>query len=254
MAVGDNTTESPSLEIESAGAESHVIDDAQYSHKRRLQAIHNAQDRVMDVRNAVEERLIEGAISEYHARRYYRGAVESLIMEVLSLLQDDEVRLDKDYAQQVEIGKVRVDPPEELVDFARSNVDRMPPGGSVPSTYETTIHGLKTILDLPSPITRQFSVAVHTGGSVQTLARTVETELSRRLLDSAVNLTSEALGEAQMGLNIGEGRPRNRLGGGDRADPWSSDAVLPHEIRDAVENGDLDAEALEAVLEGEDAR
>jgi len=252
VAVGDNPADSPGLEIESPEADSHVIDDAQYSHKRRLQAIHNAQDRVMEVRNAVEERLIEGAITEYHARRYYRGAVESFIMEVLPLLRHEEVSLDEDYAREVEIGEVRVEPPADLVEFARSNVDRMPPGGTVPSTYERTVVGLETILELPSPITRQFSVAIHTGGSVQTVARAVETELSRGLLDSAVHLTTEALEDAQMGLNIGEGRPRNSLGSGDRANPWSSDAVLPHEVRDAIENGDLDAERLEAMMEGED--
>jgi len=143
VAVGDPQSDGLGMDVDVEGpdSDSHVIDESQYSHKRRLQAIHNARDRVMEVRNAVEERLIEGAISEYHARRYYRGAVESLIMEVLPLLRHEEVTLEEDYAEGVEVGQIRVDPPEALVEYARANVDRMPPGGSVPSTWERTIEG-----------------------------------------------------------------------------------------------------------------
>lgn len=85
------------ISIDPDSGDSHVIDDSHYSHQRRLQAIHNAHDRVIDVRNAVEDRLISNQIDEYHARRYYRGAVEAFLMEIMPVLQSDEIQLSENY-------------------------------------------------------------------------------------------------------------------------------------------------------------
>lgn len=200
MAVGDT----PAVEgaAEAPDKTTRVIDEESFSHQRRLHAIHDGHDRVIEVRNAVEERLIEGAVSEYHARRYYRSAIESFLMELLPLLRNEDVELEKDYADGVEVGEIVVEPPEDLVGFARANIDKLPPGGSVPTTYSATIEGLSTILDLPSPLRRQFSVAIHTGAGVERVSRSVEVELDRRLLDSAFHIATEAMEEAEMGLKI----------------------------------------------------
>lgn len=200
MAVG----ESPKDEQmpPSSDKTTRVVDDESFSHQRRLRAIHDSHDRVIEVRNAVEERLIEGAISEHHARRFYRGSIESFLMELLPLLQHDDVELQTNYADGVEIGEFAVDPPQELIDFARANIDRLPPGGSIPTTWSATIDGLATIRELPSPICRHFSVAVHTGGGVEKISRSVEVELDRRLLDNVVHIATEAMEDAEMGLDV----------------------------------------------------
>jgi len=201
VAVGD-VTQSSEPTSEASDRKTRVVDDESFSHQRRLHAIHDGHDRVIEVRNAVEERLIEGVVSEYHARRYYRSAIESFLMELLPLLRNDNVELEKDYANGVEVGEISVEPPEELVSFARANIDRLPPGGSVPTTWTVSIDGLSTILDLPSPIRHQFTVAFHTGGGVEQVNRSVEVELDRRLLDSAFHIATEAMEEAEMGLKI----------------------------------------------------
>lgn len=249
MAIEQSNGDAPDLGIDQEQGDFHVIDEAQYSHKRRLQAIHNAHDRVIEVRNAVEDRLITGSISEYHARRYYRGAVESFIMEVLPVLKSEQIPLSEDYAEGVEIGTVDVTPPDDLVQLARENVGRMPPGGSVPTPVSYKVVGLAEVLELPSPIRHRFSVAVQTGrDGVQVYARDVAQEIPRDLLDAAVQLTAEALEDAEMGLNIGSKRPRNSAGT-DGKWAWESDKVLPHEIHDALANGDLTREKLDALLD-----
>lgn len=205
-----------------------VIDEAKYSHKRRLRAIHNAHDRAIDVRNTVEEYLIQKSITELDARRYYRGAVESYIMEVMPLLRSDLLDLEE-YAEDVKLGTVTLTPPPELVEFARENIDRMPPGGSVPQPVSHPIEGLVSILELPSPLSKRFTVTLRAGGSgTEHRSEVVRTELSRKLLDTALQTTTEALEEAEMGLNIGEGKPRRSMGI-DGKWPWEADGIeMPH--------------------------
>lgn len=249
-AFNDSDTESVDITPEpSDGGESSVIDDQQYSHTRRLRAIHNAHDRVLKVRNAVDDRAISGQLDDYHARRYYRGAVESFVMEIMPVLTTTEIGFRKDYADGVDLGTLNVRPPDGLVTYARQNIRRLPPGAQVPTADEIQVNGVKSVLDLPSPIRRTFSVPLTTRHDVEVVTRVVEQELSRDILDSCVQYAMQALEEAEIGLNVGTGRPRNRAGTGDGKWPWETDKVLPHEIHDAIENGDLSRDELEELLE-----
>lgn len=229
---------------------SSVLDDSHYSHTRRLRAIHNAHDRVINVRNAVEDRLITGEIGEYRARRYYRGAVEALIMQVMPVLESDQITFNTDYKNEVELGTVTISPPQALVQYARQNIDRLAPGSGTPTATTHTVEGLQSVLDLPSPLTEQFSVRVEHGETIDGHTKTVQAELPRDLLDTAVHQVSVALEDADMGLNIGEKRPNNSLGQ-DGQWPWESGGLLPHEITDALQNGDITQDDLEQLAAGD---
>lgn len=243
----DNAIDKLSMQPDSG--DSHVIDDAQYSHQRRLRAIHNAHDRVIQVRNAVEDRLISGQLNQFHARRYYRGSVESFLMEIFPVLRSDDIQLSKDYLTGIDLGTVVINPPQELVSFARSNIQRLAPGARVPTAQKTEVVGLRGILELPSPLQHRFTVPVRKGSSgIDTASRVVQQELPRDVLDAAVQQSMEALDDAQMGLNIGKGRPHNRAGTEDGKWPWQTDTVLPHEIHDALESGDITREELEDIM------
>jgi len=231
------------------GGESSVIDDQEYSHTRRLRAIHNAHDRVLKVRNAVDDRTISGQLDDFHARRYYRGAVESFVMEIMPVLESNEIGFREDYAEGVELGTLTITPPEGLVGFARQHIRRLPPGAEVPTADEIHVEGVQSVLDVPSPIRRTFSVPVARRHDVEVVTRVVEQELSRDILDSCVQYGMRALEEASIGLNVGTGRPRNNAGTGDGEWPWETDKVLPHEIHDAIESGDLSRDELEELLE-----
>jgi hypothetical protein len=204
---GNGAAESPVLGMESGGSggEGHVVDDEQYSHGRRLRAIHNAHDRTIDARNAVEERLTSGRISEYHARRYYRSAVESFILTILPVFEREDIGLKRDYANEVKLGEVVLHPPEDLMQYARANVRSIPPGGGVPEPIHEAVVGLRDVLDLPSPLTQTFAVAIQHGpDDVQVYRRQVSEEIPRDVLDRAVQACAQALDDAEMGLNIGE--------------------------------------------------
>lgn len=244
MAVDDGTP-GPDMPIDEG--DSHVLDEANYSHQRRLRAVHNARDRVMEVRNMVEEELISGTLSEFRARQFYRGAVEALILEIIPVLESDQIRLEDDYLEGVELGTVTVQPPQWLVDYARENINRLAPGASVPSPVSEQVTGLRWILDAPSPVAHEFSVVTQHGKSgVDPKSAVGRAEIPRDVLDNAVRQAAKALEEAEMGLNVGEDRPHNSLSEGGKK-PWEK--VLPHELIDLWESGVLDKEALEELKE-----
>jgi hypothetical protein len=231
-------------------ADVSVIDDEHYSHKRRLRAIHDAQEHASEVRRVVEDQLISGGLTEQQARRYYRGAVESFIMEVMPVLRDDGLDFAEDYLDGVHLGTVTIEPPEEFVEFARAHVDRMPPGAGVPTPVAMPVVGLRDILELPSPLGKEFSCAIYDGRESTDIHRTqVTTELPRDILDSAFEETTQALEDADIGLKIGEGRPSNQLASEDGQWPWERDDLLPHEIHDAIERSELSKEDLMALIE-----
>lgn len=252
--AGDEST-GTGLTLEQPDRDSKVIDDANFSHQRRLAAIHDAHSRVMEVRNAVEDELIRDRISELNARRYYRGAVEALILEVLPVLESDEIPLEKNYAEGIPLGRVTISPPEHLLSRARANINRLTPGATVPEPVTVEVVGLRDVLEKPSPLVHSFSLSLRQGrDDVELMQGTSQSELPRGLLDRAVQEATQALEEADMGLDIGEQRPRNSLGK-DGKYPWQTDEALPHEIRDAVDSADLSGVKLVELIEnagGED--
>jgi len=235
----------PSLTMDSP--ESHVIDEAGYSHQRRLQAIHDARDRVIEVRNAVEEQLITDSIDELRARQFYRGAVKSLVLEIQPILNSNQITLEEDYLEGVELGTVTVEPPQWLVRHAQENINRLAPGQRVPTPEVYEVRGLNSIVDLPSPIVKEWTVVTR-GGRRRRAGESgvARTELSRDVLDAAVTQIGQALEEAEMGLNIGEDRPHNSLSAGNKK-PWEQ--LLPHEVVDAYEEGALTKELVEDLRE-----
>jgi len=68
----------------------------------------------------------------------------------------------------------------------------------VVSDYRGAVDDTRTL----PPIRRQFTVAIHTGGGVEQVSRSVEVELDRKLLDKAFHIATEAMEEAEMGLKI----------------------------------------------------
>ena len=235
--------EQPAAGVDIDGPESHVIDEADYSHHRRLKAVHNARDRVMEVRNMVEEELISGTLSEFRARQFYRGAVEALILEILPILESDQIRLEDDYLDGVDLGTVTVQPPQWLVKHARENINRLAPGASVPTPVSEQVTGLRWILDAPSPVAHEFTVVTQHGKSgVDPESAIGRAEIPRDVLDNAVRQAGKALEEAEMGLNVGEDRPHHSLSEGGQ-NPWEK--VLPHELIDLWEAGVLDKETVE---------
>lgn len=179
-----------------------VVDDENYSHNRRLKAIHDARDRVIDVRNAVAEHQIQRSLSDSQALAFYRRAVEGYVLESLPVLRSEDVG-SEDYLEGVELGEVVFRPSDSFVAEAKASVGRLAPGCSVPAATAVTIEGVEAILSLPSPLQHRFTYAVVQGRQdFETRSEVVSTELPRDVLDAALQAIDEALDEANIGLDI----------------------------------------------------
>lgn len=186
---------------EGSESNSTVIDPENYSHTRRLQAIHDARSHVVHVRNSVEDALIQRTVSEHDGRRYYRGAVEAFLLEAMPVFRAD-VDFADEYMEETHLGDVTLSPPEWIVSYAEDNIGRLVPGAQVPTPRQIPVYGLEDILSLPSPLSLTFSVAVDRGGGIEPQTATVQTELPRDVLDAAVQTADQALNEANIGLQI----------------------------------------------------
>jgi hypothetical protein len=186
-------------------------DDEHSTHKRRKRLIEDLREQAISVRAEAHSRQIHGQLSRQAARREYRGAVSVYLREVFQVLAAEEVALSKDYEQGIGLGEVVFEPPEELVSFARDNVRKLLPGEQVPTAEVASINGLRSVTELPSPLSYTFTVDYRAGGQTDTKSRTVTAELPQRVLDKAIEEADKALSEVGVGLEIDEGEQRTKI-------------------------------------------
>lgn len=188
------------------GQQMEIRDDDEHStHTRRKRLLEDLREKAISDRMEAHAQQVSGQISQSQARRYYRGSVSGYLKEVFQAISADEVSLQKDYEHEVYLGEVVFEPPDALVQFARDNMHRLLPEQTVPSPVKMDIVGLRQITQLPSPLSYTFTVDYRSGGKMETKASTVETELSQRVLDNAIEEANEALSEVGVGLDINEG-------------------------------------------------
>lgn len=183
-----------------------VADDGEESsHDRRKRLLEDLREHAINVQLDVRSRQARGQITTQQARIEYRGAVRQYLRETFQILQRDDVTLSKDYLGGVKLGTVTFEPPAELIALAEQHMGQLAPGEQVPTQVTKSVIGLRSVVDLPSPLTHTFTVAYRQGGSIQTQRRTVETELSEQVLDAAVEQADAALSEVELGVQVDEG-------------------------------------------------
>lgn len=203
--------ESADGEIEPEPTETAIVDDENYSHSRRQQSIEDSRERAIDVRTEARGQMVSGQLGELKARQYYRGAVESYLLEVIPVLQQDEIDLEKDYLQEVKLGEITFEPPSELVTYAEENIIRLAPGSQVPTARTVEVRGLEEVLSLPSPLSQTWSVIVEqSGGPNREVARTVR-ELPLSVLDEIMQTTDEALNQLDIGMKVDEKEQQTKI-------------------------------------------
>lgn len=203
--------ELPDDEIEPEPTETAIVDDENYSHSRRQQSLADGRERAIEVRTEARGQMVSGQLAKKQARQYYRGAVESYLLEVIPVLQQDDIDLEKDYLEGVNLGTITFEPPAELVQYAEDNIIRLAPGSTVPTARSVPVEGLKRVLSLPSPLSQTWSVVVEqSGGPNREVARTVR-ELPLSVLDQVMQTTDEALNELDIGMKVDEKEQQTKI-------------------------------------------
>jgi len=190
---------------------SAVVDEENFSHNRRQQLIEDFRQRAFEIRDDAHAEQVAGNLTESAARSYYRGAVESYILQAQQVLETENIEWRDEYLQGAKLGDLVFQPPDALVKFARENIMRMPPGARIPSQKTVSIIGLKDILQAPSPVSVKFSVVLKTQRGIRQEEDSVSKELPRSVLDSAVQMVDRALDDADLGIKVGEKENQTKI-------------------------------------------
>jgi len=199
-----NNGGSENEELKTSTSDTTIDGDENYSHQRRQQRLEEAREHALNIRMDARGQAIEGAITHTDQLAYYRGAVEGYVIEAIGILDRDEVELSKDYLEQVHLGTVRFEPPAELVEIGKENIEQLAPGAEIPTPSERDVFGLRSLLEAPSPLLEEFAVVLLRNGNTEEITRTVPVEIPQHVLDRAIEVTDKALAEAGVGVELSE--------------------------------------------------
>jgi len=177
-----------------------VVDEENYTHNRRQQLIEDYREQALEVRTEARSQVIAGQVGYRQARRFYRSAVESYLLQLVPVLRRDDVEFDRDYLAGIELGSVHFEPPEDLVEYAEENLVRLPDGESVPTAKRIDLVGFEDVLNAESPITVPFSVSTLKGHKIETEDAHVQREIPETILDEVLQKADEALNEIDIGI------------------------------------------------------
>lgn len=180
-----------------------VADPEEYSQSRRLRAIHNARENVLDTRNNILEAQLSNGFSDQLARRYFRQAVENYILEVEPLLTSGDVECAPAYWENEYLGSFTVHPPAELTQRPDDPHTHIVGSDSIPEPETVGLYGLKDLIERTWPHTETFTLRInakHDG--IRSLSRTVSAEPSMDVLLSAFRQTNGFLQEIEIDATL----------------------------------------------------
>jgi len=180
-----------------------VDDPAEYNQRRRIRAIHDARERVMQQRRRALDLRAHNQVSERQYHDIIREAVESFVLEIEELLK-----------------RYRDDPALTMDANANSReaswyLEKAPLGTMTlpPGDREVGFNGLQAVLDAPNPIVCEWDetadapagFASHPMGETETRRRKVQ--VSEDILVNAVRIGMEFLSEVGLDLKVDEDQP-----------------------------------------------
>jgi hypothetical protein len=204
MSSENGTTDGRPLQVKDS-------DDEFSTHKRRKRTLEDLREQAISTRMEVAGRLADNHISERQARQNYRGAVSQFLHEVFTIIDADGVELSEGYQEDVPLGTVTFEPPQDVVDFARDNPDKLLPDESIPRPVTHNVAGLRSVTQLPSPLSQVFVVNYRQGGDIKAKRGTAKTDLSMSVLDTAMEQATKALNEVGVGVELDEGEQQTKI-------------------------------------------
>lgn len=211
-------------------AEPTLRDPEEYSQTKRIQEILNRRRETLDIRNQARREWAFGEINEAAALDVYRHEVETLVIDLWSKLRVDEdsdmAETAQHYLHEVEIGTLRIDPPESMPTTERD--DRLAPGAEPVSPRAVRMQGLNFLFDYPDGVQVQFQARVRTP-KPQTVTEVVDRQLRWQEIDAFLLATVEFIDKIGVDADFGgtedvewggleEHRPSPLGDGGEKAD------------------------------------
>jgi hypothetical protein len=160
-----------------------VIDDPEeYSQKKRVRDLLDRRNEVIEARNrAIDAQSLEG-VPPQKALRHYMSRIESLIIDLYTKFDAEEVDEAEHYLQDELIDTVTIYPPQSVI--PDSDGDMMS-GADAPEPVEIPIRGLEWFINTNDPIV-SASFSMDSWNPPKTIQDTNSQHIPIRTLDRAL--------------------------------------------------------------------
>jgi len=179
--------------------EFQIDDPEELSQKTRIREILNRRTNVIDARDRAFDAMALGDASRQQAVGFYRSRIESLILDLWTKFENDDLDEGEKYLKSATIDTVTVPPPEPLQPGQRDN---FAPGETAPDPKRVDIQGLEWFINNDPIVSATFTARMWNPPKQVTMSNSAV--IPRSLLDKATTLCFEFMNEAGVDATSGE--------------------------------------------------
>lgn len=173
-----------------------VKDPGDLNQREQIRQLNSARSDVRDVRNKVSEAVVTGRIGLRKANTAYRQVISSYIMQLAPYLRSEKYGGDSGLWGEEDLGVVDIPAPApDDLDVDAEYVK--------PERYQVPIEGVKSVLQMPSPIRLEFEVKMRDeleGSAKHTTTK--RAEIDQKTLDEIVIRLDEFRLDVGLGLQL----------------------------------------------------
>jgi len=176
-----------------------IDDPEELSQTKRINELLNRRKAVIDSRDEAFDVQLLGEASREEALAYYRSRIESLIVDLWTLFQNDDFDAAEQYLKTEHIDTVHVSPPEKIGSDGGLS---LAPWESQPDPKPVHIRGLEWFITNGPTISRDFTVELWDPPGSQTV--TNEIAVPAETLDQALTKCIEFMDKMGVDADLTE--------------------------------------------------
>lgn len=174
--------------------EFQIDDPEELSQKTRIRELLSRRTSVIDARDQAFDAMTLGQASEEQALAFYRSRIESLILDLWTKFENEDLDEGGEYLKSESIDTVKIPPPDE---FSAGNLAE---GETPPKPKKKTINGLKWFIENDPIIRVEFTAHSWSPPGERTVV--AERALPRRTLDRALVKCMEFIDETGIDIDV----------------------------------------------------
>ena len=194
------------MATEQSDPDFRIDDPEEFSQKKRVREILNRRKDVLDARDAAKQELLAGNVTKEQAVGIYQSRIETLIIDLWSKLNDDEMGEGKKILTEETIVEKTVAPPRKILPEDQSAYAA---GVDVPEPKTVAINGLQWFLENDPVVQVPFKVRMWNPPEVKTVY--AEEVLDFTDLDGAVTKCVEFINETGIDADLAEGEQQVKI-------------------------------------------
>lgn len=179
-----------------------IRDPEGWAQSQRLREIFEARRRVRQAYEEVRVLLAEGYSDPLGARMAYRRAMTNYLKELRSVMLKRFPENGEKYWKEVDLGQMSIQPPTEATDSSGMYASEVLEAAE-PWSFE--FEGLKTLVDVPSPIVVEFEWTVASKMGDGKRGKVARDEVPWHVMDAAYLATNDFLAEIGFEVEAGKG-------------------------------------------------